>query len=366
MKIRFPSLFFVIYRRLTVAVSFGRFFRRGWLGVVLSWAFASIIALRRKLFHFQPIRLPSTVVSIGNIVLGGSGKTPTVLWLAKTLQAQGYSCAVLSRGYKGRRNRKELVIVDPRVHNAAYVGDEPLLMANTLLPGSIFVHADRRIAAKQAARHFDILILDDGFQNARVHKDVEVVVVNGQDPLGGEAFFPKGRLRDSLSRLKDADFVLVNGACSDENQKKLHSLSDASKIFVEPRISEIIWESNAEELGRKDLRDLGVGVFCGIGFPQGFLSMLRKAGIKILGSYVLPDHTGITEREYRYFNAKMKMRQAQGILCTEKDRVKLGAWIHDPHFLPLGSVQTVFSFPQGEETTLLLLNKICQIHNSKR
>ncbi|MFJ1509135.1 tetraacyldisaccharide 4'-kinase [Chlamydia crocodili] len=367
MKTRFPSPFFIFYRRLTVAISYGKILGWGCFGKILSWIFARTAGFRRKLFCSAPYRASSTVISVGNIVLGGSGKTPTVLWLAENLKARGYSCAVLSRGYKGKCSRqRKLIIVDPKTHNAAYVGDEPLLMAGKLPEGSVFVHKDRRVSAKDAARNFDILILDDGFQNNKLHKDVEIVVVNGQDPLGGEKFFPRGRLRDSPNRLKEADFIIVNGSCCLENQKLLNTWCPSLKIFVEPRISQVFWESSEEKLPLDGLSGLAAGVFCGLGFPQGFLDMLKHAGVKILGTYLLPDHAGITKKELHYFSSKIAMRQGQGILCTEKDSVKLGNLIHEQGILPIGKVQMHFDFSDHEGSTASLLDRIDQIHNSKR
>ncbi|WP_041468013.1 tetraacyldisaccharide 4'-kinase [Chlamydia felis] len=367
MKTRLPSPFFILYRRLTVAISFGKILGWGYLGRVLSWIFARTASFRRKLLFSAPYRSSSTVISVGNIVLGGAGKTPTVLWLAEALKARGYSCAVLSRGYKGKCSRQgKLTIVNPETHDAAYVGDEPLLMAKKLSKGSVFVHKDRRVAAKEASRNFDILILDDGFQNQKLHKDMEIVVVNGQDPLGGEAFFPRGRLRDFPQRLGEADAVIVNGSCSVENQKRLNTWCTSPKIFVEPRISQILWAPSGEQLSLDSLSGLAAGVFCGLGFPQGFLDMLKRAGVKILGTYLLPDHAGITKKELHYFCSKIAMRQGQGILCTEKDSMNLGNLIHEPGMLPIGMVQMHFDFIDLEGSTASLLDRIDQIHNGKR
>lgn len=367
MKTRFPSPFFILYRRLTVAISFGKVLGWGCLGRILSWMFSCIASFRRKLFCSAPYRASSTVISVGNIVLGGSGKTPTVLWLAENLRARGYSCAVLSRGYKGKCSRqRKLIVVDPKMHSAAYVGDEPLLMAGKLQDGAVFVHKDRRVSAKHAAKNFDILILDDGFQNTKLHKDVEIVVVNGQDPLGGAEFFPRGRLRDFPNRLKEADFIIVNGSCCLENQKLLNTWSSSPKIFVEPCISQVLWEPSGEQLPLDSLSGLAAGVFCGLGFPQGFLDMLKRAGVKILGTYLLPDHAGITKKELHYFSSKIALRQGQGILCTEKDGVKLGNLVHEQGILPVGKVQMRFDFANHEDSGVSLLNRIDQIHNGKR
>ncbi|EPP35405.1 tetraacyldisaccharide 4'-kinase [Chlamydia ibidis] len=366
MKSQFPSPLFILYRRLTVAISFGRFLRFGLLGKLLSCAFAFLVVLRRTFNLRAPYRSSSTVVSIGNIVLGGSGKTPTVLWLVEALRSKGYSCAVLTRGYKSICSRKgKLTIVDPSTHNAGYVGDEPLLMAGRLPPETVWVHKDRRLSARNAASKFDILVLDDGLQYDKLHKDVEIVVVNGQDPLGQGKFFPIGRLRDFPSKLKNVGFAIVNGQCSQGDRKILERWCDAPKIYVEPRISEIVWENTQEKVPVERLKGLAVGVFCGLGFPKGFLTMLQDAGVKILGTYLLPDHVSITRKELRYFSHKIAMRLGDGILCTEKDSVKIRDFLGESGVLPVGRVVMRFSITEGRSVADDLLDSIVQIHKSK-
>ncbi|WP_100934599.1 tetraacyldisaccharide 4'-kinase [Candidatus Chlamydia corallus] len=364
MKKRFPSPLFLFYRRVTIAISLEGILGWGWFGYLLSKGFSCLVACWNRFSWSSPYRVRSTVISVGNIVVGGAGKTPTVLWLAEALRTRGYSCGVLSRGYKSQSSRqKKLTIVDSKVHSASYVGDEPLLMAEKLPEGSVWVHKDRRVSAARAAEQFDFLLLDDGLQYRKLHKDIEIAVVNGQDPLGGHAFFPKGRLRDFPLRLKAVDAIIVNGGAEEEAKTLLKSVSDAPQVFVRPKIASVIWTHNGEHIPKEVLRKLRVGVFCGLGFPQGFLNMLREEGIHILGKYLLPDHAAITKKELTYFCQQMAMRQGQGLLCTEKDSVKLPLLSEEPSLLPIAKVQMRLSF--NEDHALSLLNMIDQIHKNR-
>lgn len=325
---------------------------------MISWVFARIVRFRKPKSS-STYRSKSVVVSVGNIVLGGAGKTPTVLWLFHLLQKTGVSCAVLTRGYRGRcSKRRHYSIVDHKVHSAAYVGDEPLLMAKQLPENTVWVHRDRRRLAQDASKFHDVLILDDGLQYNKLHKDIEVVVVNGQDPLGGEAFFPKGRLRDFPRRLQDADYIIVNGSCEDKDVSTLNQWSSAPKIFVQPRITEVVWEPTLKVDSVTSLAGIGVGVFCGLGFPQGFLNMLTQAGVHILGTYLLPDHVGITKKELNYFCKSIVLRKGVGVLCTEKDRIKLTYLDKETFDLPIGTVRTDVHIHQGEEHVASLVNAI--------
>ncbi|SPN73648.1 Tetraacyldisaccharide 4'-kinase,tetraacyldisaccharide 4'-kinase,tetraacyldisaccharide 4'-kinase,Tetraacyldisaccharide-1-P 4'-kinase [Chlamydia serpentis] len=363
MKKRFPSPLFFLYRRLTLAISLEGVLGWGQLGSLLSKGFSCLVACWNWLPLPSPLRVRATVISVGNIVIGGAGKTPTVLWLAEALRLKGYSCGVLSRGYKSESSRrKELTIVNAKEHSASYVGDEPLLMAEKLPEGCVWVHKDRRVSAAKAAEKFDFLLLDDGLQYRKLHKDIEIAVVNGQDPLGGHAFFPKGRLRDFPARLKTVDAIVINDG-GEESETLVKSISDALRVSVVPKIASVVWTHNGEHISEETLRDLRVGVFCGLGFPQGFLNMLKKAGIRVLGKYLLPDHVGITKKELNYFCQQMVMRQGQGLLCTEKDSVKLPRLSEDSSLLPIGKVQMRLSV--NEENATSLLNMIDQIHKNR-
>lgn len=339
--------------------------RLGLVWGVIARVFACVVWLRHKISR-SPHRVQATVVSVGNIVVGGTGKTPLVLWLAQALRERGLSCAVLSRGYKGKYSRrKSSVIVDPLLHSASCVGDEPLLLAKYLPAGTVRIQKDRRALAEKSAEAFDVLLLDDGFQYKRIHKDIDIVLVNGSDPFGGGAFFPKGRLRDFPERLGEANYIIVNGRCSPSDLRELDRFNSEAKIVIEPKISEIVWLNMSANMPRDRWKGLGVGVFCGLGFPKGFLTMLRKEGIHILGTHLLPDHEGITKQELELFCKKIILRQGVGLLCTEKDSIKIGS-LAEEMSLPIGEVRMRFSCVSNEERMVAMLDAIEAVRKNKR
>lgn len=355
-----------LFRHLIISATSGALSDRlGWLWAVIARVFSGSVWLRHKIAK-SPHQVQATVVSVGNIVVGGTGKTPLVLWLAQALHERGLSCAVLSRGYKGKYSKKKaFTIVNPALHTASCVGDEPLLLAKYLPSGTVRIQKDRKTLAEKSAGDFDVLLLDDGFQYNRLHKDVEIVLVNGSDPFGGGSFFPKGRLRDFPERLAKADYVMINGRCSPSDQRELDRLHPEEKIVIEPQISEIVWLNQSVNMPRDHWEGLGVGVFCGLGFPKGFLAMLRDAGIHVLGTYLLPDHVGITKQELELFCKKIILRQGVGILCTEKDSVKIGALAEEISF-PVGEVRMRFSCVCNERRMVAMLDAIEAIQKNKR
>ncbi|AAF39500.1 tetraacyldisaccharide 4'-kinase [Chlamydia trachomatis] len=366
MRFSFLSGIRDLFRHFIISAASGALSDRlGWVWGAIAKVFSGSVWLRYKIAK-PPHQVQATVVSVGNIVVGGTGKTPLVLWLAQALNERGISCAVLSRGYKGKcSQRKSFTIVDPALHTAACVGDEPLLLAKHLPAGTVRIQKDRKALAEKSAGAFDVLLLDDGFQCNRLHKDVEIVLVNGSDPFGGRAFFPKGRLRDFPERLAKANYVIVNGKCSPSDQRELDLLNPAAKILVEPQISEIVWLNKSANMPRDHWEGLGVGVFCGLGFPKGFLTMLRNAGIHVLGTHLLPDHSGITKQELELFCKKIILRQGVGILCTEKDSVKIEAFAEEMS-LPIGEVRMRFSCVCNEERMVAMLDAIEAIQKNKK
>jgi tetraacyldisaccharide 4'-kinase len=156
------------------------------------------------------------VISVGNITLGGTGKTPAVIQIAKVLQGLGKRVAVISRGY-GRKNEDEVLVVsdgrnvktDPRLF-----GDEPVLIASSLPGAAVIVGADRYRAGQAALDQFrpDVLILDDGYQHVRLKRDLNIVLIDAADPFGSGRLFPAGILREPLQELARADVVLITNA----------------------------------------------------------------------------------------------------------------------------------------------------------
>jgi tetraacyldisaccharide 4'-kinase len=251
----------------------------------------------------RPRRLQGPVVSVGNLTVGGSGKTPFVMLLGGLLKTRGVEFDVLSRGY-GRKTRGVLQ-VDPG-GSARDFGDEPLLLAQHLdVP--VIVGEDRYQAGLFAERQFgpQLHLLDDGFQHRSLARDFDVVLVTPEDVR--DRLLPRGRMREPLSALRRADaIVLVRGASAD-------SL---------PVDGKLLWQARRGILP-KDVPDRPVA-FCGIARPQSFFRQLHTAGIQPSAEAFYRDHHAYTERDIRELLELCRLGEGGGYVTTEKDAVNLG------------------------------------------
>lgn len=261
-------------------------------------------------------RLQGPVVSVGNLSLGGSGKTPFVLWLGELLNSRGVKFDVLSRGY-GRQSRGVL-LVDSNGEPAQF-GDEPLLIARRL-GAPVVVGEDRYEAGRFAERKFgpQLHILDDGFQHRSLGRDFDVVLVTPEDAR--DRFIPYGRLRELQSSLARADAVVLTSGASDE---------------AFPLDGKNVWRARRGIVFRK-VPDQPVA-FCGIARPQNFLRQLRTAGIHPVAEAVFPDHHAYTGNDIRDLLRLRQQSEAEGFVTTEKDAINLGA--HRAALEPLAVVQ---------------------------
>jgi tetraacyldisaccharide 4'-kinase len=251
----------------------------------------------------RPQRLQGPVVSIGNLTVGGSGKTPFVMLLGELLKARGVKFDVLSRGY-GRKTRGVLQ-VDPS-GSARDFGDEPVLIARRLdVP--VIVGEDRHQAGLFAERTFgpQLHLLDDGFQHRSLARDFDIVLVTPEDAR--DRLLPRGRMREPLSALQRADaVVLVSGASVD-------SL---------PVDGKLVWQARRGILP-KDVPSRPVA-FCGIARPQSFFRQLHTAGIQPCAEALYRDHHAYTERDLRELLELCRLGEGGGYVTTEKDAVNLG------------------------------------------
>lgn len=263
---------------------------------------------------FFPIhRVDVPVISVGNILLGGSGKTPFVRFLSSQL-AKTHKVAILTRGYRSQAEKgKTPLIVDPSMP-ASLCGDEPLLLAQALPNVEILVCADRVASAQLAQkRGAELIVLDDGMQHRRLHRDLEIVLVAADQPLGGKAFLPGGLLRDSPKRLQAADLIVVTGAKSAEDfaavQQELLAYTHAPIAGMKLQVR------NAA-----DVRGKRVALFCGIARPRRFIDTLRALDCEIVYAETAADHGSIASLDF--FTRTAKERGAELLVCTEKDYVK--------------------------------------------
>lgn len=300
----------------------------------LSWLFRGGILFRHFLYDQKILtkkysQLP--VVSIGNVMAGGAGKTQVALLLAAQL-AKDFPVAILSRGYRGKAEHGATpLVVDINRHTAVECGDEPWLLASRLAHishkcSAVVVNKNRFKSALYAqSRGARLLVLDDGMQHRQLHRDFEIVVIDGRTPFG--PFLPKGRLREDLSRLKEVDLILFIGEPESSLKNRVSTLSSA------PQVTAKIVSCGFFQLdGRpvEDLKDKPVGIFCGIGNPTRFVATVEELGLHVTATHFSSDHQLIGEKQLYRFAVHCKQRGAMFLVCTEKDRVKLS-----PRVLPL-------------------------------
>lgn len=268
----------------------------GPLGAVYAYGTA------RRLARGTPLRLPVPVVCVGNINAGGTGKTPTVIAIAQRLMARGVAVHILSRGYGGQMAGP--VRVNERTHSAADVGDEPLLMA-AFAP--VWVAKDRAAGAKAAVQAgAQIILLDDGFQNPGLAKDLSIVVVDARQGFGNGRVIPAGPLREPVATgLGRADFVLSIGA----ERPELGQIPHLRGRLV-PLHTGMIWEG------------LPVFAFAGIGNPEKFFRTLKDLGADLRGTVALADHQPLSANLLKRMGAEAAKLSAQPV-TTEKDAVRL-------------------------------------------
>ena len=280
---------------------------------LLSAIYGSAVAVRNRLYDGGILRardLRGPVVSIGNLSVGGSGKTPFVMLLGELLKSRGVEFDVLSRGY-GRKTRGVL-LVDPGGSSAEF-GDEPLLIARRLrVP--VVVGEDRYRAGVFAEAKFGprLHLLDDGFQHRALARDFDIVLVSADDSR--DALLPTGRLRESRQALRRADAVVLTSGASPE------------VLLLEGKI---VWRvRRAIQAVKTPDRPVA---FCGIARPQNFMLQVRKAGIEPAAEAIYRDHHAYTERDIHELKALKDRSGAGGFVTTEKDAINLGAFFSALH-----------------------------------
>jgi tetraacyldisaccharide 4'-kinase len=271
--------------------------------------FGTVVALRRRLYRFGLLpraRLPVPVIVVGNIGVGGNGKTPFTIWMVEWLRAQGYRPAVLSRGYGARKGRRPLR-VDASLA-AADCGDEPLLILEAT-GAPVYVDARRARAGRRAiADGADVLVCDDGLQHYRLRRDIEIVLVDGQRRFGNGLPLPAGPLREPRARLAEADFVVVKG----QGQP-----GETSMRFVNFRLRRL---ANGALFEPATLAGRTVHAVAGIAAPAGFFEQLRQLGMVVI-EHPHPDHALLREQ-------MLDFGDDLPVVMTGKDAVKCRPFAH--------------------------------------
>ncbi len=282
----------------------------------LSWLFRGVVEVRRRWHRrrnrTQP-RLPVPVIVVGNISVGGTGKTPLVIWLTERLQMQGYRPGVISRGYGGAAAGLPTLVDSESDPNL--VGDEPVVIARrTRCP--VAVAPRRNDAARALLNRYrcDTLISDDGLQHYGLIRDAEIAVIDSESGLGNGWCLPAGPLREPASRLREVDFIVARGVL---NQPLYYTMTLHGDLAVNVRDPGI---------QRPLLSFVGARIraVAGIGAPRRFFAMLESCGLEI-ETHVFPDHHRFTARDIKFCDKRP-------VLMTEKDAVKCRAFAQPHHW----------------------------------
>ena len=299
-----------------------------------AWLYRLICALRLFLYRygiFKQIKLQAKVISVGNITLGGTGKTPLVICLSEKLKEKNKKVAVLSRGYK--RKKKEMVELTQNTKkkiNWEDVGDEPYLLAKRLFDVPIIVSKHRDISGHYATEKLGIefLILDDGFQHLKLFRNLDTVVIDSVNPFGNGRLLPAGTLREPLSSLRRADvFVLTK---TDQASNKDELIQILKKYNPKAPIVESIYQIRSieklfdgSEVKPKDVEGKKALAFSGIGNPLAFENSLKQLKIQILKHQIFLDHFPYRKNDILTMQEEAKRVGADFIVTTEKDSVRI-------------------------------------------
>lgn len=301
-------------------------------------------------------RLPRPTVSVGNLTVGGTGKTPFVLHLAERLLAEGRRPAILSRGY-GRRS-SEVVVVSrgdgSPIATTDQGGDEPVLLASRL-PAAVVVVAPRRADAARAALAFspDVFLLDDGFQHLAVRRDLDLVLLDARDPFGGMRYPPLGRLREPPSALARADAVVFTHAGGGHPTDAV-ARAVAARNPRAPTFTATVATSGLLDSAGNPARtpETGIVAVSGIARPGDFRETLAEAGIVPLRALAFPDHHRYRSRDVERIEREAAAVRAGAVVTTEKDMVKLAALpVEWP--LPLLAIRLTVEVPEPSFWELL-------------
>ena len=293
----------------------------GWLRLLWPLSVLYSVAIRARSWGyargiFRKRKLPGRVISVGNLTVGGTGKTPLVLWLAERLAREGKQAAILTRGYRGSKDS---------LRSGVPQSDEVALLRERLCGKvQMGVSPDRYKSGMALARHgVDWFVLDDGFQHCKLSRDADVVVVDATDPFGGGMTLPAGRLREPVSALGRADFVVITRSV----QAPAHALEaiirrhTKSPVYYAETNLDGVWRVPRLDvaLPAQDWRRARFLAFCGIGNASAFFEDLRHWGFQVARQHPFPDHHVYTAREAAELEQAAKNCAADALLCTEKD-----------------------------------------------
>lgn len=300
-----------------------------WLLGMGETIYSKVVEQRARAFdegRKEAQKLPAKVISVGNITAGGSGKTPMTQLLGKKLLNMGKRLAIVSRGY-GRKSKGQQIVSfgdgEGPVIDALQAGDEPWMLARQLPQAIVIVDADRYQGGLRAINELgaEVILLDDGFQHRKLHRDLDIVMLDAQKPLNNGHLLPRGYLREGPEALHRAKVLVYNhGAEIVELSREAEAYEEAKTILeVSVQPQQLVHGAGGDELPIDTLSQSPMGVLTGIARPERFLKTLQKLGADIRHHQFYPDHHRFTEGEYMGFLSEMQKSGAKIEMTTEKD-----------------------------------------------
>ena len=302
---------------------------------LLSFFYGWVVSARNFFYArgiFSTHSLPCKVVSVGNITLGGTGKTPFVCLLSEMIQSRGFRVAVLSRGYKGNSKDPFALVTDGEriLMGAREAGDEPYLLAEKLRGVPVIVGKERWLSGKYAVERFqaEVVILDDGFQHLPLKRDLNLLLIDSSSPFGNGYLFPRGVLREPLGALCRTDAAILTkvGQCANiknlkENLKK--NLGEYPIFEADYNPGEVRVVRNGGSLPSRHLKGKKILAFSGVAQPDSFRKTLLGLEAKIVGVEAFPDHHWYLQEDVERLWQKAAKLNVEALVTTEKDMVRL-------------------------------------------
>ncbi|OGX18828.1 MAG: tetraacyldisaccharide 4'-kinase [Omnitrophica WOR_2 bacterium RBG_13_44_8b] len=294
--------------------------------LLVSLLYGLIVRILILFYRFYPYILKCTVISVGNITLGGTGKSSLVEFIARNLKQQGHTVAVLTRGYR-RLTEQDNLKGAPHEE----MGDEPYMLQEKLSGIPVIVDSDRIKAGIRAIRDYDAdtVILDDGMQQWKIKKDLEIITINATCPLGNGHLLPRGILREPISSLRRADiFILTKTNLSPDNEKIkyfLNGLNPGALILESIHKPVALYKAAkpAEPLGLNFLEGKPVTLFCGIGDPDSFENLIKSIGANVGLCFKFTDHHNYTGTDLDGIIEASRKKNIRTVVTTEKDAARL-------------------------------------------
>lgn len=293
---------------------------------ILSFVYGLVVRVLAFISHFFQYSADCKVIGVGNITLGGTGKTSLVEYLAGFLKGQGHSIAIISRGYK-----RKAKVSAPSAMDYDFLGDEPYMLSKKLKGIPVIVEAQRKKGIKKAIKDYavDTVILDDAFQQWMIRKDLEIVTIDAANPFGNKFMIPRGILREPISSLKRADiFILTKTNLSANTASLKDALRNLNRraLILESEHRPLAFYSifRPEDLfAAESLKGKTAALFSGIGDPASFEKLILSLGIKIGLFLRFPDHHHYSLKDLQKIIQSSQGENIDTIITTEKDAARI-------------------------------------------